>query len=107
MRWLVNRGREHVDAMCEHGLTMRENGVDRNAPVHAATDGNEIVATSGVVGLIIVLVKSFHTLDAITAAVPIVGKDTVVLSLQDGLGHEDVQAPAISRFPRMRNRFTQ
>ena len=95
--WLVNRSRAHVDAMKRHGLKMRENGVDRFVPVHATTDCDEIAATSGAVDLIIVLVKSFHTHDAITAALPIVGKDTLVLSLQNGLGHEDILAVAVGR----------
>lgn len=95
--WLVNRGKAHIDAMKQHGLKMRENGVDRYVPVHATTHCDEIAATSGAVDLIIVLVKSFHTHDAIAAALPIVGKDTVVLSLQNGLGHEDVLAAAVGR----------
>lgn len=95
--WLVNRGKAHVDAMKQHGLKMRVNGVDRFVPVHATTDCNEIAATSGALDLVIVLVKSFHTHDAITAALPIVGIDTVVLSLQNGLGHEDILAAAVGR----------
>ena len=95
--WLVNRGKAHVDVMQQHGLKLRENGVDRVVSVHASTDCNEIAATSGAVDLIMVLVKSFHTHDAITAALPIVGKDTVVLSLQNGLGHEDILAASVGR----------
>lgn len=95
--WLVNRGKAHVEAMKQRGLKMRENGVDRFVHVHATTDCNEIAATFGAVDLIIVLVKSFHTYDAITTAMPIVGKDTVVLSLQNGLGHEDILAAAVGR----------
>lgn len=95
--WLVNRGKAHVDSMNKHGLNMRENGVDRRVPVHATTECNEVAATSGAVDLIIVLVKSFHTRDAITAALPIVGKDTIVLSLQNGLGHEDILAATVGR----------
>ncbi len=95
--WLVNRGKTHVDAMKQHGLKMRENGVDRFVSVHATTDCNEIAATSGSVDLIIVLVKSFHTHDAITAALPIVGENTLVLSLQNGLGHEDILAATVGR----------
>ena len=95
--WLVNRGREHVDAMRVNGLTMRENGVDRTVPVRATTDCNEILQASGTVDLIIVLVKSFHTDTAIKAAAPIIGEATVVLSLQNGLGHEDILAAAVGR----------
>ena len=91
--WLVNRGRAHVDAMREHGLLVREGGVDRTVRVHAAT-GCEAI---GVVDLVVVLVKSFHTRTAIESARGIVGPGTVVLSLQNGLGHEDILAEVVGR----------
>lgn len=93
--WLVNRGRAHVEAMRERGLTLREAGVDRVVQVRASTDCREIAATSGAMDLVIVLVKSFHTRDAIEAARPIVGAQTAVLSLQNGLGHEDILAEVV------------
>jgi 2-dehydropantoate 2-reductase len=44
-----------------------------------------------------VLVKSFHTQQAMEAARSLVGPDTLVLSLQNGLGHEDVLANIVGR----------
>ena len=99
--WLVNRGRGHVDAMKQAGLKMREttaDGVfDRTVQVHATTDCREMATTTGPADLVIVLVKSFHTRDAIEAARPIVGDHTAVLSLQNGLGHEDILAEVVGR----------
>ena len=95
--WLINRRADHVDAMNQHGLTVRVNGVDRKIPVKAARHAQEIAAQTGTVDLVVVLVKSFHTLEAITSATSIVGPDTVVLSLQNGLGHEDVLAEVVGR----------
>ncbi len=95
--WLVNRGQAHVDAMRQKGLTMRDAGVERVVKVHATTDCREIAAASGAMDLVIVLVKSFHTREAITAATCIVGEQTMVLSLQNGLGHEDVLADVVGR----------
>jgi 2-dehydropantoate 2-reductase len=95
--WLVNRGQAHVDAMKQHGLVMRDHGVDRVVPVRATTDCREIAASGGAVDLIIVLVKSFHTRTAIEAALPIVGEQTAVMSLQNGLGHEDTLAEVVGR----------
>jgi 2-dehydropantoate 2-reductase len=46
---------------------------------------------------VIVLVKSFHTASAMQAATQLVGPDTVVLSLQNGLGHEDILADIVGR----------
>ncbi len=93
--WLVNRGRAHVDVMRNVGLTLREDGVDRVVRVQATTDCREIAATAGAMDLVIVLVKSFHTQAAIEAARPIISSETVVLSLQNGLGHEDVLAAVV------------
>ena len=95
--WLVNRGQAHVDAMKQHGLVMRDQGVDRIVKVRATTDCREIASTAGPVDLIIVLVKSFHTRAAIESALPIVGEHTVVMSLQNGLGHEDTLAEVVGR----------
>jgi 2-dehydropantoate 2-reductase len=88
--WLVNRGQEHVEAMNRHGLKVRENGVDRFVKVHAASTCTGVDLTSGAIELIIVLVKSFHTKEAIESAKHILSRETLVLSLQNGLGHEDI-----------------
>jgi 2-dehydropantoate 2-reductase len=90
---LVNRSKAHVDAIERNGLTLREGGVDRTVKVRAATSA----AGLGPVDLVIVLVKSFQTREAIEQARAIVGPDTAVMSLQNGLGHEDVLAEVVGR----------
>jgi 2-dehydropantoate 2-reductase len=91
--WLVNRSKAHVEAMNGHGLRLRDGDAERTVKVKAATDCSAI----GVVDLIILLVKSFDTGEAIRAAAPIIGEHTTVLSLQNGLGHEDILADSIGR----------
>ena len=76
--------------MNRHGLKVRENGVDRFVKVHAASTCTGVDLTSGAIELIIVLVKSFHTKEAIESAKHILSRETLVLSLQNGLGHEDI-----------------
>ena len=41
----------------------------------------------GVVDVVIVFVKCYHTENAVRAALPMIGDDTVVLSLQNGWGN--------------------
>nr|WP_249209817.1 ketopantoate reductase family protein [Bradyrhizobium manausense] len=90
---LVNRNRTHVDAINRHGLTMHAQDKDRIVPVRAA-----VPAEAGEpVDLVIVLVKSFHTAEAVTAAIGLIGPNTTVLSLQNGLGHEDILGNLIGR----------
>lgn len=82
----VDANRAHVDAINASGLIMNKAGQQRVVRIAAATDASGI----GVVDLVIVLVKSFHTRKAIEAACNIIGNDTVVMSLQNGLGNEEI-----------------
>ena len=91
--WLVDRNREHVDAINARGLVLREDGVDRRVATQARTSAEGI----GPAELVVVLVKSFHTRAAIGGAGTLVGPDTVVMSLQNGLGHEEILAEAVGR----------
>ena len=95
--WLVNRDQAHVNAMNRDGLKMRNGGVERVVRVFAATHARGVDLASGPVELVIVLVKSFHTREVIESAQSILSDDTLVLSLQNGLGHEDVLAEAVGR----------
>lgn len=95
--WLVNRNAAHVNALRAHGLVMRVDGVDQTVPVRATTDCAEIAAVSGAMDLVMVLVKSFHTREVIESALSIVGEHTAVMSLQNGLGHEEVLANVVGR----------
>jgi len=87
---LIDRYQEHVDAINRDGLKMKEGETERVVHVKAATDCRGLPPAD----LVIVLVKSFHTRDAILSALPIVGERTAVMSLQNGLGHEDILAEA-------------
>ncbi|MGF6933886.1 hypothetical protein OKW41_003025 [Paraburkholderia sp. UCT70] len=85
--WLVDRFAAHVEAMRCDGLLVDDATGSCRVKVRATTNPAEV----GPVDLAIVLVKSFHTDSAMRGALDLVGPDTLVLSLQNGLGHEDVQ----------------
>lgn len=91
--WLINRNTEHVAAMNSRGLILHEKGTDRTVKVRAATSAAEVP----VVDLVIVLVKSFHTGEAMRSAISLLGPDTAVLSLQNGAGHEDILSEIVGR----------
>jgi 2-dehydropantoate 2-reductase len=91
--WLIDRGQAHVDAINAHGLRLRQDGVDRAIPARARTSVDGI----GAADLVVVLVKSFHTRGAIEGAGALVGPETVVMSLQNGLGHEEILAEVVGR----------
>lgn len=91
---LVDVHQAHVNAVNAQGLRMRAGDSEKLVPVKAATDCLGL----GPMDLVIVLVKSFHTRAAIDAAARhIVGPDTVVMSLQNGMGHEEILADAVGR----------
>ncbi len=83
---LINRNRALVDKLSRDGLILRTKDGDRTVAVRAAVDCNGL----SVVDLLIVLVKSFHTREALEAADDAIGPDTLILSLQNGLGHEEI-----------------
>jgi 2-dehydropantoate 2-reductase len=91
--WLIDTWAEHVGAMNARGLTLRDGGVDRVVKVKAATSAEGI----GPADLVIVLVKSYHTREAVEKAGPIIGPDTAIMSLQNGLGHEEILADVAGR----------
>jgi 2-dehydropantoate 2-reductase len=90
---LINRNRAQVDAINARGLVMRGPAGERSVQVEAATDCHAL----GPMDLVIVLVKSFHTHEAMSGAAALVGRHTAVLSLQNGLGHEDILAGIVGR----------
>jgi 2-dehydropantoate 2-reductase len=91
--WLLNRHADRVAHLRQHGLVMRVGGVDRRVAVRAAVRADEV----GPVDLVLVLVKSFHTDEAMAGALALVGPQTAVLSLQNGVGHEDILARHVGR----------
>jgi len=91
--WLIDAWAGHVDAMNDRGLTLRDGGVDRTVKVRARTSPEGM----GPADLVIVLVKSYHTREAIEKAGAIIGPGTVVMSLQNGLGHEEILADVVGK----------
>ncbi|WP_062602391.1 ketopantoate reductase family protein [Caballeronia calidae] len=91
--WLLNRDAQHVNAMRRDGLRVDDVNGSRTVAVRATTRAEE----AGPVDVVVVLVKSFHTESAMRSALALVGPETIVLSLQNGLGHEDVLAEIVGR----------
>ncbi|WP_075790658.1 ketopantoate reductase family protein [Massilia putida] len=91
--WLLDRSPEHVGTMRRGGLRVDDERGSRQVAVRATTEAQE----AGVVDLVVVLVKSFHTEAAMRGARCLLGPDTLVLSLQNGLGHENVLADVVGR----------
>ena len=90
---LVNLKTDHIDAMTKDGLTFVEDDQERKIPVKVYTDAAQV----GPVDLIIVLVKSNFTKAAIEGARDLIGPKTIAMSLQNGLGNEEVLEEALGK----------
>lgn len=88
----IARGK-HLDALRSRGLTVKSFKGDFSLPVKATDDPREV----GPVDLILFCVKSYHTESAIRQALPMVGKETVILSLQNGVDNEEKLASIVGK----------
>jgi 2-dehydropantoate 2-reductase len=91
--YLIDQWADHVNAINKKGLILRDGTIDRAVKVNAQTSCEGI----GPADLVIVLVKSFHTRTAIENASSIIGEDTLVMSLQNGLGNEETIAEVVGK----------
>jgi 2-dehydropantoate 2-reductase len=91
--WAIDAWREHVDAMRAKGLRLEGASGDRTVPVHATTNAAE----AGVCDLVIIATKAMHVEQAAQASKSIVGPDTLVLSIQNGLGGPETAGRVLGR----------
>jgi len=87
--WMFDKWQAHVDAMRTKGLRVEGVSGDRTVAVNATTQAAE----AGPCGLVIVATKGHDTDAAVAGARAMIGPETAVLSLQNGLGNvEKIQA---------------
>ncbi len=89
----VDRFQAHVDAINANGLKIRIGDEEKTVRVKAYASCAGLTP----VDLVIVLVKSAATRAAIESAAPLIGENTMVMSIQNGLGHEDILAEVAGR----------
>lgn len=90
----VARG-AHLAAMREHGLELRTGGVShRLQPITAVASPAEV---DGTVDLVLFTVKGYDTERAAIALKPVVGPNTAVLTLLNGVDSADLLAQALGR----------
>ena len=84
--WLYDIWEEHVKAVNEKGLGIELDDKIRLVSVNATTDKRQIGKTD----LAIIFVKSTQTGDAAKTASELMGNNSFVLTLQNGMGNADV-----------------
>jgi 2-dehydropantoate 2-reductase len=88
----IARGK-HLDALRAKGLTVKSVKGDFSIPITATDDPGDV----GPVDLILFCVKSYDTERAMRQALPMVRKETVVLSLQNGIDNEEKIALVVGK----------
>jgi 2-dehydropantoate 2-reductase len=91
--WAIDRWREHVEAIRANGLRLEGKSGDRTVRIHATTDATE----AGPCDLVILATKAMHVAAAAESVKPLLGKDTPVLSIQNGLGGPETAAAILGR----------
>ena len=89
--WAVDVWAEHVEAIRARGLVVEGASGRRTVHVHATSDPAEV----GVCDLVVVATKAVDVEAAAVGAQPLVGPETVVLPIQNGLGSADRVAAAL------------
>jgi len=95
--WFVARG-ENLSVLRERGLVVELRSEALTLPaVHVVSEPREAPRPE----LVLVCVKSYDTPAAAAALRPVVGPDTIVLSLQNGVENEDILARGLGIGPPM------
>jgi 2-dehydropantoate 2-reductase len=83
--WAVDVWTEHVDAIRTRGLVVDGASGNRTVRIGATTDSTDV----GICDLVVIATKAMNVEAAAAAAKPLLGPDTVVLPIQNGLGSAD------------------
>src|SRR5918996_1968807 len=87
---LIARG-EHLKSLREKGLRVKSVKGDFDISLPATDDPAEV----GACDFVLFTVKAFHTQSAASQLDPLIGSDTAVVSLQNGVDNEDAIAAAV------------
>ncbi len=84
--WLLDKHRERAAIINEKGISIEGISGNWQAQVKATADTKDI----GQADLIIICVKSYNTKEAVMCAKAMVGEDTQLLTLQNGIGNIEI-----------------
>jgi 2-dehydropantoate 2-reductase len=91
--WAIDRWREHVDAMRRNGLRVEGASGDRTVRVNATTQPRD----AGPCDLVVLATKAMQVSEAARDLRPLLGVETPVLSIQNGLGGPDAAASILGK----------
>jgi 2-dehydropantoate 2-reductase len=86
--WLIHRRRDVVETLRRDGLRLQGPDGEQQIVVHSALNTDKLVP----VDLVLIATKATDTRAAAEASRPLIGPDTFVLTLQNGLGNLEIIA---------------
>ena len=87
--WLVDKYKAHMDKIAADGLVFRTpEGEEVLTGFHTSATAHDI----GTMDMVILMVKATQTEDVMADTMPCIGPETAVVSLQNGLGNDEVLA---------------
>lgn len=91
--WLLDKNKERADEINQKGISVEGIAGKWQASLKATAEAREINSAD----LIIICVKSYHTKEAIKSVLPLVGEDSVVLTLQNGIGNIEIISEVVGQ----------
>jgi 2-dehydropantoate 2-reductase len=80
--WAIDQWAEHIEAIRNKGLRLEGKSGDRTVKIGATMDASEV----GPCDLVIISTKAMHVVSAAESAKALIKPDTIVLTIQNGLG---------------------
>jgi 2-dehydropantoate 2-reductase len=91
--YLIDTKKEVIDKINQDGVILQENGVNTVYHPIGVTTSNGV----GKVDLVILFVKSLFSREALSENRGLIGDETLLMTLQNGGGHEDVLLEFVSK----------
>jgi 2-dehydropantoate 2-reductase len=91
--WAIDAWHEHIEAIQRNGLRLEGASGDCTVNINASTSTND----AGPCDLVILATKTMHVAAAAQTCRSLLGPDTLVLSIQNGLGGPDTAAKVLGK----------
>ena len=89
--WVLDYNKDRASRIMQGGITLEGISGQWQCNPKATADVKDI----GIADLVVICVKSYNTKEAITQAKALVGENTAVLTLQNGIGNVEIIAEAV------------
>ena len=91
--WAIDQWKEHVSAIQEKGLRLEGKSGDRTVSIHAATHTDSV----GPCDVVIIATKAMHVAAAAESTKLLMGPDTIVISIQNGIGGPQIAEDTLGK----------